>query len=74
MSHSSKILLVDDDPLAFDSPELEDSGSRTVSASNGREALAKVAVEAPNLIRSCWIPGSWSCRCRPTQLLSPFPP
>ena len=50
MIHSSKILLVDDDPLAFDSPELEDSGSTTVSASNGREALAKVAVEAPNLI------------------------
>jgi hypothetical protein len=23
---------------------------------------------------SCWIPGSWRCRCRPTQLLSPFPP
>jgi hypothetical protein len=23
---------------------------------------------------SCWIPGSWMCRCRTTQLLSPFPP
>ena|SRR5215831_11401509 len=23
---------------------------------------------------SCWIPGSWICRGRPTSLLSPFPP
>src|SRR5499433_3241601 len=23
---------------------------------------------------SCWIPGSWICRCRTTQLLSPCPP
>jgi hypothetical protein len=23
---------------------------------------------------SCWIPGSWMCRGRPTSLLSPFPP
>ena len=37
MIHPSKILLVDDDPFAVDSLELEDSGSTTVSASNGRE-------------------------------------
>src|SRR5262252_11039673 len=24
--------------------------------------------------RSCWIPGSWMCRCRTTQLLSPYSP
>src|SRR5262245_14796623 len=43
MIHPSKILLVDDDPFAVD-------GSTTVCASNGREALEKVAVEAPDLI------------------------
>ena len=37
MIHPSKILLVDDDPFAVDSLELADSGSTTVSASNGRE-------------------------------------
>ena len=26
------------------------------------------------IIGSCWIPGSWMCRWRTTQLLSPFPP
>ena len=50
MIHPSKILLVDDDPFAFDSLELKDGGSTTVSASNRREALEKVAVEAPDLI------------------------
>jgi len=50
MIHPSKILLVDDDPFTVDYLELEDSGSTTVSASNGRKALEKVAVEAPDLI------------------------
>ena len=27
-----------------------------------------------NSCRSCWIPGSWMCRCRTTQLLSPYSP
>ena len=52
MLHSSKILIVDDDPFDVDlmEQELEDLGYMTVSASNGREALEKVAVEAPDLI------------------------
>src|SRR5215831_4152352 len=52
MLHPSKILIVDDDPFDVDylELELEDSGYTTVSASNGREALEKVAVEAPDLI------------------------
>ena len=37
MIQPSKILIVDDDPSAVDSLELEDSGYTTVSASNGRE-------------------------------------
>ena len=37
MIQPSKMLLVDDDPFAVDYVELEDSGSTTVSASNGRE-------------------------------------
>jgi CheY-like chemotaxis protein len=50
MLHPSKILIVDDDPFDVDLLELEDLGYVTVSASNGREALEKVAVEAPDLI------------------------
>ena len=49
MTHPSKMLIADDDPFAVDYLELEDSGSTTVSASNGREALERVAVEAPDL-------------------------
>jgi len=37
MIHPSKMPLVDDNPFAVDSLELEDSGSTTVSVSNGRE-------------------------------------
>src|SRR5262249_14393674 len=33
-----------------------------------------LAVGSQILGGSCWIPESWICRCRPTQLLSPFPP
>ena len=29
---------------------------------------------SPKQAGSCWIPGSWMCRWRTTQLLSPFPP
>ena len=50
MTHPTKMLIADDDPFAVDSLELEDIGSTTVSASNGREALKRVAVEAPDLI------------------------
>ena len=48
----SKILIVDDEPFNVDylEQELEDLGYVTVSASNGREALEKVALEAPDLI------------------------
>jgi DNA-binding response OmpR family regulator len=52
MLHPSKILIVDDEPLNVDylEQELEDLGYVTESARNGREALEKVAVEAPDLI------------------------
>jgi DNA-binding response OmpR family regulator len=48
----SKILIVDDEPFNVDylEQELEDLGYETVSASNGQEALEKVAAEAPDLI------------------------
>src|SRR4029453_18684260 len=50
--HPTKILIVDDEPFNVDylEQELEDLGYMTVSASNGREALEKVAGEAPDLI------------------------
>lgn len=52
MRRPSKILIVDDEPLNVDylEQELEDLGYTTVSARNGREALEKVALEAPDLI------------------------
>jgi DNA-binding response OmpR family regulator len=52
MMHPSKILIVDDEPFNIDylEQELEDLGYATVSARNGREALEKVAAEAPDLI------------------------
>jgi DNA-binding response OmpR family regulator len=48
----AKILIVDDEPFNVDylEQELEDRGYETVSASNGQEALEKVATEAPDLI------------------------
>ena len=48
----SKILIVDDEPFNVDylEQELEDLGYITVSARNGREALAQVAAAAPDLI------------------------
>src|SRR6266702_1414329 len=52
MMRPSKILIVDDEPFNVDylEQELEDLGYTTVSARNGREALEKVASEAPDLI------------------------
>jgi class 3 adenylate cyclase len=52
MSAPSKILIVDDEPFNVDylEQELQDLGYGTVSAGNGREALEKVATEAPDLI------------------------
>jgi DNA-binding response OmpR family regulator len=52
MNRPSKILIVDDEPFNVDylEQELEDLGYETVSASNGREALEKVAADAPDLI------------------------
>lgn len=52
MSPPVKILIVDDEPVNVDylEQELEDLGYQTVSATNGQEALEKVAAEAPDLI------------------------
>jgi DNA-binding response OmpR family regulator len=52
MTRPSKILIVDDEPFNVDylEQELEDLGYETVSASNGQEALDKVAAEGPDLI------------------------
>jgi CheY-like chemotaxis protein len=51
-SHTSTILIVDDEPFNVDllEQELEDLGYHTVSASNGRQALERVASEHPDLI------------------------
>jgi DNA-binding response OmpR family regulator len=48
----TKILIVDDAPLNVDylEQEIEDFGYKTLSATNGAEALAKVAAETPDLI------------------------
>ena len=48
----AKILIVDDEPFNVDylQQELEDLGYTTISATNGQEALGKVAAEAPDLI------------------------
>ncbi len=52
MTHPAKILIVDDEPFNVDylQQELEDLGYETISATNGQEALEKVAAEAPDLI------------------------
>ena len=48
----STILIVDDEPFNVDylEQELADLGYETISATNGQEALEKVAAEAPDLI------------------------
>ena len=50
MTESAKILIVDDEPFNVDylEQELEDLGYRTMSASDGREALAMVADAPPD--------------------------
>src|SRR5215475_8912822 len=52
MTERSKILIVDDEPFNVDllEQQLEELGYETVSATNGQEALARVAAEAPDLI------------------------
>jgi len=47
-----KILIVDDEPFNVDylEQELEELNYATISATNGQEALAKVAAESPDLI------------------------
>jgi DNA-binding response OmpR family regulator len=52
MTERAKILIVDDEPFNVDylEQELEDFGYDTVSATNGQEALDKVANEVPDLI------------------------
>ena len=52
MRQRAKILIVDDEPFNVDylEQELEDFGYDTISATNGQEALAKVATEQPDLI------------------------
>jgi DNA-binding response OmpR family regulator len=52
MRQRAKILIVDDEPFNVDylEQELEDFGYETVSATNGQEALEKVATENPDLI------------------------
>lgn len=52
IAQRSKILIVDDEPFNVDylEQELKGLGYETVSATNGQEALEKVAAEAPDLI------------------------
>lgn len=52
MRERAKILIVDDEPFNVDylEQELEDFGYDTISATNGQEALEKVATESPDLI------------------------
>lgn len=52
MHQPPKILIVDDEPFNIDTleQELDDLGYTTVSAANGRLALAQVAAEDPDLI------------------------
>jgi class 3 adenylate cyclase len=52
MTERAKILIVDDEPFNVDclEQELEDFGYDTISATNGQEALDKVAREVPDLI------------------------
>lgn len=52
MSPRPKILIVDDEPFNVDylEQELEDLNYDTVSAANGREALAQVATEKPDVL------------------------
>src|SRR4029453_4593729 len=52
MRHRARILIVDDEPLNVDyiQQELEDLGHETISARNGKEALARIDSDAPDLV------------------------
>ncbi len=52
MTKRSRILIVDDDPASVDvlEQELDLLGYETIRATNGQEALEKVATDAPDLI------------------------
>lgn len=52
MNERAKILIVDDEPFNVDylEQELEDLEHDTISAANGREALAQVTAESPDII------------------------
>lgn len=52
MHEPPKILIVDDEPFNVDylEQELQERGYQTVSAGNGREALAQVDAENPDLV------------------------
>jgi len=52
MNNKPKILVVDDEPFNVDylEQELEDLNYETVTASNGQEALEKIAGESPDLV------------------------
>ena len=52
MNERAKILIVDDEPFNVDylEQELEDLNYDTISASNGQEALERIAVQLPALV------------------------
>ena len=52
MNNKPKILVVDDEPFNVDylEQELEDLNYETITASNGQEALEKIASESPDLV------------------------
>ncbi len=52
MGSKPKILIVDDEPFNVEylEQELEDTDYETICAANGQEALAKVEIEAPDLV------------------------
>ena len=54
---ASKILIVDDEPAIVEYlvERLEGLGYVTVTAHNGREALERVAAEAPDLVLLDWV-------------------
>ena len=54
---ASKILIVDDEPAIVEYlvERLEGLGYVTVTAGNGREALERVAAEAPDLVLLDWV-------------------
>ena len=62
---TKKILIVDDDPavIKYLKALLEDNGYNTCQAANGKEALAVVQQEKPDLITlDLEMPGEWGPR------------